>query len=100
MSDCYYEGAFSQRLGMFCILIVVVAIELFKLIKPSISREWILLCSLYLSEPNRNKQVDKQGYDQRMAPDQVHVHMEKINLDPLPPVVHNKTNSRCIVAQM
>lgn len=39
MSDCYYEGAFSQRLGMFCILIVVVAIELFKLIKPSISRE-------------------------------------------------------------
>lgn len=39
MSDCYYKGAFSQRLGMFCILIVVVVIELFKLIKPSVSRE-------------------------------------------------------------
>ena len=35
------------------------------------------VCSLYLSEPNQNKQIDKQSYDQRMAPDQVHVHMEK-----------------------
>lgn len=46
------------------------------------------VCSLYLSEPNQNKQIDKQSYDQRMAPDQVHVHMEKINLDPLPSIAH------------
>lgn len=69
MSDCYYKGAFSQRLGMFCILIVVVVIEL----SGNLSNHQFQENEFYRVN---NKQIDKQSCNQRMAPDQVHVHTE------------------------
>lgn len=32
MSDCYYKGAFSQRLGMFCILIAYRTVQAYQTI--------------------------------------------------------------------